>query len=85
MRTAAPQPPTKPDRWAWERFYTDTVEHLMTARDGEPVRKPSEVALEAKTRTETAYLKTLGVTEAPVWLRTLGDPNTSTTERPPGT
>lgn len=83
MRITAPTPPNKPDRWAWERYYTDTVEYLMAAREGERMLKPSEVAGQAKTRTETAYVKVTGEAVAPVWLRSLGEPPAET-QRPPG-
>jgi len=71
-----PTAPTKPDRWAWERYYTAQVEYLMAARDGERPMKPSQVAEVAKTRTMQAWAKVTGEPESPVWLRSLGDPPT---------
>lgn len=71
----APVPPQgAPSRWAWERFYTSTVEHLMAARSGERLLKPSEVAETAKARTIAAYLKATGESSPPSWLAHLGEP-----------
>jgi len=80
MELETPIAPTNPDRWAWERYYTATVEYLMAARPGQRMLKPSEVAETAKTRTESAYLKVSGESQAPVWLRSLGEPPTDPTK-----
>ncbi len=76
-----PTTPASGDRWAWERFYTDSVELLMQAREGERPLQPSEVSEQAKVRTLAAY-STIVVGDTPQWLASLGEPISSQDREP---
>lgn len=76
-----PTAPLSGDRWAWERYYTDSVELLMQAREGERPLQPSEVSDQAKASTVAAYSTTVAG-DTPQWLAELGAPVSSVDREP---